>query len=100
MRCILLSVPSRQSVPESRKETGEYCGAHNFMATVTQKDGFACCLHPGLPPEEFLGLRQGKVTVLLQQSCGRADLCLPQTKDKVIYCLVSGITVPWFQDIE
>lgn len=72
VRCILLTVSSAQSVPESEKATGEYCSAHNFRAVVMQKDGFACCLHPGPPPEEFLGIRQGKVSILLQQSCGRA----------------------------
>lgn len=42
-----MTVPSAQSVPESGKETGEYCRAHNFMAIVMRKDGFECCLRPG-----------------------------------------------------
>lgn len=72
VRCILLTVPSVQSVLESAKETGEYCRARNFISVVMQKDGFECCLHPALPPEGFLGLRQGRVPLLLWQSCGRA----------------------------
>lgn len=80
VRSILLIVPSAQSVPGSGKEIGEYCSAHRLMAGVLQKDGSACCLHPGLPPEASLGLRKDKVSILPWESCNTACLLLTSNK--------------------
>lgn len=75
MRSTLLLVPSAQSVPGSGKEMGEHSCAHH---SILQKEGSACSLHPGLPPDTFLEFRKVEVSVFamveLQQSCPLVNL--------------------------
>lgn len=100
VRSILLIVPSAQSVPGSGKETGEHCSAHHAMAGVLHKDGSSCCLHPGLPPGAFPGVRKVKVSVLPWWSCNRAAPLLTSNKGADTLQSGLGITIPWLQETE
>lgn len=74
--------------------------AHHSVVAVLKKGGSACCLHPGLPPEAFLGFRKVKVSVLPWWNCSRDAPLL--TSNEEADNLQSGlaITIPWLQDSE